>query len=154
MSYRHRLSGQAAGPPILADAPSTLRVGFSPIFFASQQFWQIYAGDLLEQLETTIRRRPSSGYTDPARRLDDVIVNKCDWLEFYRIVELGAELSTHRGPKDYREKVNELLDDENIGWRLGKDDLPPTRSRLNSPRRLPGPSRPPTGPSSPTCVIS
>jgi hypothetical protein len=123
MSYRHRLSGQPAGPPILDDAPPTLRVGFSPIFFASKESWQIYAADLLEQCETTIRRRPYSGFMDPARRLDDLIVERCDWLEFYRIVELGAELSARRGPKDYSEKVNALLDDENIGWRLGKDGL-------------------------------
>src|SRR5438132_5257652 len=115
MSYEHRLSGRAPGPAIMDDAPSTLRVGFSRIFFAfNERFWQIYPGDLLEKVETTIRRRYGGGYSDHNRTLDELIVEKCDSLEFYRIVELGAELSTYQGPNNYRESVNALLEDENI----------------------------------------
>jgi hypothetical protein len=80
VSYRHRLGRQTPGPPIFDDAPSTLRVGFSAIFFAfNERFWQIYPGDLLEKVENTIRSRYGGWrYSDVTRTLDELIVEKCD----------------------------------------------------------------------------
>jgi hypothetical protein len=125
MSYRDRLSGQAVGPPILDDAPLTLRTGFAHIFADFRyQFWSLSPGDLLEKCERAIRHRHEL-YGHPEKAIDQLIIKKSDWLEFYRIVELGAELSAHQGNSNYpyRDRVNALLEDENSGWRLGRDGL-------------------------------
>jgi hypothetical protein len=123
MSYRHRLSGQAVGPPIIDDAPLTLRTGFAQIFADFRyQFWSLSPGDLLDKCERAIRHRHEL-YGHPEKAIDQLILERSDWLEFYRIVELGAELSRYQGTSNYREIVNALLEDENIGWRLGTDGL-------------------------------
>src|SRR6266852_6555907 len=122
MSYRHRLSGQAVGPPILDDAPLTLRTGLAHIFADFRyQFWSLSPGDLLGKCERAIRHRHEL-YGHPEKAIDQLIIERSNWLEFYRIVELGAELSTYHG-SSYRDVVNALFEDENIGWRLGKDGL-------------------------------
>jgi hypothetical protein len=105
------------------NAPATLRTGYVHIFFeVADQFWRIAPSDLYDRCEQAIRHRYVL-YGPPVEQIDKLILQSSDWLEFFRIVELGAELSLQRGNSTYRDRVNVLFEDENIGWRLGRDGL-------------------------------
>lgn len=142
---RKRFSARLTTPPapILNDAPSSLRLGYIKLVLppylgernASHRLRQEPL-DTYETHETFLARsridaEPHDWCESSAWQALADHLKHCEWSLFFDFVELVAELLIEKDdsiPFDsdvqfstYRNRVNNLLEEEHIGWQMGAD---------------------------------
>jgi hypothetical protein len=111
--------------PVLEDSPGWLRISFCNqilpwlyVTFAFKRFYQLFC-------QITRTSQQYTGDSESACR-DEIqkILLSCPWYNFYDFIELsGLEVKAQKPHffSEYQNKINELFDNGQIGWRLDAD---------------------------------
>lgn len=118
-SRRQGLTGKHQGPLVYDDAPKRVRVAFLGLL---EDDFGISPSSMRDVVCKELREEPSphnwSEYPNIWGEVQSLVFT-CEWYQFFDIVEAFAgKVRTTLGKPGYQESVNQLFDEEGIGWFL------------------------------------
>lgn len=118
-SVRHGLAGNQQGQLIYDDAPESLRVGFLALL---EEDFEMRPSDMRSVICRVLRKSPDpSNWSEYPNVWWEVqyLVERCEWYRFFDIVEgFGKYFAKENKLELYSTVVNQLLQEEGIGWHL------------------------------------
>lgn len=123
-SRRHGLAGKHEGPLVYGDAPKRLRVGFLGLL---EHDFGLSPSNMRSVVCRELRDEPNANNWSEYPNIWDEVQNlvfRCEWYEFFDIVEAFSGIGSRRpGGSGYEDSVNQLFEEEGIGWLLGDGEL-------------------------------
>ncbi len=123
-SRRHGLADKHEGPLVYDDAPKRLRIGFLGLL---EHDFDLSPGTMRSVVCRELRVEPNlSNWSQYPNIWDEVQSDmfRCEWYEFFDIVEAFSGTCSQRPQgRVYEDAVNQLFEEEGIGWLLADGEL-------------------------------
>lgn len=122
-SKRHGFQQEADGPLIHHDAPEEIRMGVLSIL---EQKLRKSPSWMRGVICARLRKRPNpdnwSNYPNIWGEVQDLLENT-DWYKVYDIIEDFFEALPEEDQEHYEKLINDLFEEQGIGWRLRGGEL-------------------------------